>query len=51
MGPYKIHFDVDQFKITWWEPDHLQSAETEVEDRIRSVLALMRGSGTEGRQV
>ena len=50
-GPYKIHFDVDQFKITWWEPDHLQSAQREVEDRIRSVLALVRGSGTQGRQI
>ncbi len=39
--PYRVHFDVDQMKITWWEPDNLEAAQTEIEERIRTVLAQM----------
>lgn len=37
-GQFKVHFDLDQLKITWWDPDDLDKARAEVEDRIRNIL-------------
>jgi len=37
-GPFKVHFDLDQLKITWWDPDDLPKASGEVEERIRKIL-------------
>jgi hypothetical protein len=37
--PYKVHFDVDQMKISWWQADDLEEARTEIEQRIRKILA------------
>lgn len=37
-GPFKVHFDLDQLKITWWNPDNFSSAKNEVEERVRNIL-------------
>jgi hypothetical protein len=37
--PYKVHFDVDQIRITWWQPEELAIARNEVEERVSAVLA------------
>jgi len=37
-GPFKVHFDLDQLKITWWNPDNFSSAKHEVEERVRNTL-------------
>lgn len=35
---YKVHFDVDQFKITWWDPQNFDSAKIELGKRLRRLL-------------
>lgn len=42
-GPFKVHFDVDQLKITWWDPEKLPEAESEVEERLRKIVAEVQG--------
>jgi len=37
-GDYKVHFDVDQFRITWWSPNDLPSAQREIESRFQTLL-------------
>lgn len=39
---HRVHFDVDQFKITWWKPDDLSSATAALEDRLRNLLDEVR---------
>lgn len=39
---YRVHFDVDQFKITWWKGEDLASARIEVEARLRALLQGLR---------
>jgi hypothetical protein len=41
---HRVHFDVDQFKITWWDPDDLDSARNELEDRLHTLLREVRPS-------
>ena len=36
--PYSVHFDVDQFKITWWSERDFKSARTEIEDLGLSAI-------------
>jgi len=38
-GEYRVHFDVDQLKITWWTADHLNAAKGELEGRLRALLS------------
>jgi hypothetical protein len=35
---YRVHFDVDQFKITWWDAADLDTAQNELEGRLRALL-------------
>jgi hypothetical protein len=37
-SPTRVHFDVDAFRITWWEPEKLKLARVELEDRFAKVL-------------
>jgi hypothetical protein len=37
-GEYRVHFDVDQLKITWWNSDNLSPATSELETRLRLLL-------------
>ena len=38
-GQYRVHFDVDQMKITWWRADGLESAKAELVIRLHALLA------------
>jgi len=38
-GEFKVHFDVDQLKITWWDPSDFPQAKRELEERVRKILA------------
>jgi hypothetical protein len=40
-GEYRVHFDVDQLKITWWDSDNLSPAASELESRLRLLLREM----------
>lgn len=37
-SPTRVHFDVDAFRITWWEAEKLIRARVELEDRFAKVL-------------
>jgi hypothetical protein len=37
-GQPRVHFDVDASRITWWEPENLDEARRELEDRFLRVL-------------
>jgi hypothetical protein len=37
-GEHKVHFDVDQLRITFWHADDLPRARAEIEERLASVL-------------
>ncbi len=41
-GQGKVHFDVDQYKISWWNPDNLHKAKDDLKSRIERVLADIR---------
>ena len=41
-GKFKVHFDLDQCKISWWNPSKLQEAKTEFKSRIETVLSAIR---------
>lgn len=41
-GAQRVHFDVDTFLITWWNPASLDRAASELEDRFRRVLDAVR---------
>jgi hypothetical protein len=43
-GQFKVHFDLDQLKITWWNPDDLSQARSELESRIRKILTEVQSS-------
>ena len=34
---FKVHFDLDQLKITWWDPANMSSAQAELSDRLHDV--------------
>jgi hypothetical protein len=34
---FKVHFDLDQLRITWWNPADLGSCQAELADRLRDV--------------
>jgi hypothetical protein len=36
-GPFKVHFDVDQFRITWWDPADIESSREELIERLRDI--------------
>jgi hypothetical protein len=37
-GEYRVHFDVDQLRITFWNPEDLPRARAEVQERLANVL-------------
>jgi nucleoside 2-deoxyribosyltransferase len=37
-SPFKVHFDVDQLKITWWNLDKAQGGLQELESRLRMLI-------------
>jgi hypothetical protein len=42
-GDLTVHFDVDQWRITWWDAADFRPARAaEVEERLRAVLAEVR---------
>lgn len=43
-GDLKVHFDVDQWRITWWDAADFTPARAEVEERLGAVLAEVRGA-------
>jgi hypothetical protein len=36
-GPLRVHFDVDTFPITWWNPADLGSARDELASRLETI--------------
>jgi hypothetical protein len=38
-GEWKIHFDLDQYKISWWSPDSLQEAKADLKSRIDKIVS------------
>ena len=38
-GQWKVHFDLDQYKISWWNPENLQEAKANLKSRIETVLS------------
>lgn len=38
LGAYRVHFDVDQLKFTFWDPDNLPAARDEVVNRLTAIL-------------
>jgi hypothetical protein len=38
----RVHFHVDQFRVTWWSADDFARARAELEDRLRAVAAEVR---------
>ncbi len=42
-GAFKIHFDVDQLKIAWWNPENFFPAKNEVKERLRNILNVIKG--------
>jgi hypothetical protein len=36
---WKVHFDLDQYKISWWNPDNLQEAKADLKSRIKKVVS------------
>lgn len=38
----RVHFDVDQFRITWWDPADFGRAQAELQDRLRALVAEVR---------
>jgi hypothetical protein len=38
QSEYRVHFDVDQFKITWWQPDKMDASRAELEERLSELL-------------
>jgi len=42
---HRVHFDVDQFKTTWWDPEDLQPARNELEDRFSALSSEIRPNG------
>lgn len=43
-GDLRVHFDVDTFRITWWNTEHLDRAAVELEERFRNVLDAVRSN-------
>lgn len=41
-GDLKVHFDVDQFRITWWDRDDFPSSRRELEERLRTIAGEVR---------
>ncbi len=39
---HRVHFDVDQFRITWWDSNDLNSARNEIENRLHTLLKEIR---------
>jgi hypothetical protein len=37
-GEYRVHFDTDQLKTTFWNPDDLPRARAEIEERLANLL-------------
>lgn len=35
----KVHFDLEQYKISWWNPDNLQEAKAGLKSRIENVMS------------
>jgi transposase-like protein len=44
-GEHRVHFDVDQLRITFWNPEDLPRARTEVEERLANVLREIQPAG------
>lgn len=42
-GHFKVHFDLDQIKITWWNPDDFAAATSDLEERTRKILGEIQG--------
>lgn len=40
--PVKVHFDVDQLKITWWTSENPQAGQKELESRLRILIEELR---------
>lgn len=38
-GDPRVHFDVDAHNITYWDPEKMESARTQIADRIRILIA------------
>jgi hypothetical protein len=36
-SPFKVHFDVDQNRITWWSPETFEEARLELTERLRGA--------------
>jgi hypothetical protein len=41
-GDFKVHFDLDQFRITWWDRSDFQSSRHELEERLGTIAAEVR---------
>jgi nucleoside 2-deoxyribosyltransferase len=43
---HRVHFDVDQFKITWWDASDLSSGRVELEHRLHTIMYDLRGGNS-----
>jgi hypothetical protein len=41
---WKVHFDVDQYKISWWDPGNLGIIKGDLKSRIEKILSEIRSA-------
>lgn len=42
-GPFRVHFDLDQFRITWWDPANMEYMREELVARLQDVRRQIGG--------